>query len=170
MAIDLPGARNSERGAQPTPRAIKSGCGCIESFVGLLVGLAVSTRHFIILHADLYSRAEQITAIFAIGLAGAVIGKFVGLGRVRYSNRGSRSRPEKNVYVATDQEPAGEYEYEGAETLQPRNPWPPKPLGASSSEVGAESHQENVSKQKARAVVPSFWMSADDHNGPERKA
>jgi hypothetical protein len=41
--------------------------------------------------AYLYSPAEQILAGFAIGLAGAVIGKFLGLGRVRYFNRASRS-------------------------------------------------------------------------------
>jgi|BarGraIncu00222A_1022003.scaffolds.fasta_scaffold156256_2 hypothetical protein len=92
MAIDMLREQSFERGAQPKPRSVKFDCGCIESFVGLLVGLAIFARHFIILHADLYSPAEQILAAFAIGLAGAVIGKFLGLGRVRYSHRASRSR------------------------------------------------------------------------------
>ena len=92
MAIDMPGEQGFEQGEQPKPRSVKFDCGCVEAFVGLLVGLAIFTRHFIILHADLYSRAEQILAAFAIGLAGAVIGKFLGLGRVRYSKRASRSR------------------------------------------------------------------------------
>jgi hypothetical protein len=91
MAIDTLREQSFERGAQPKPRSVKSDCGCVESFVGLLVGLALFTRHFIILHADLYSPAEQILAGFAIGLAGAVIGKFLGLGRARYFNRASRS-------------------------------------------------------------------------------
>ena len=91
MAIDMLKERSFERGAQPKPRSVKSDCGCVESFVGLLVGLAIFTRHFIILHADLYSRGEQVLGAFAIGLAGAVIGKFFGLARVRYFNRASRS-------------------------------------------------------------------------------
>jgi hypothetical protein len=79
----------------PSPR--KASCGCVESFVGLLVGLAIFARHFIILHADLYSRPEQILAGFAIGLAGAVIGKFVGLGRARYFDRASQRRSFPNA-------------------------------------------------------------------------
>lgn len=91
MAIDRLKKQSFERGAQPKPRSAKSDCGCFESFVGLLVGLAIFTRHFIILHADLYSPAQQILAGFAIGLAGAIIGKLLGLARARYFKRASRS-------------------------------------------------------------------------------
>jgi hypothetical protein len=101
MAIDMLREQSSERGAQLKPRSAKSDCGCIESFVGLLVGLAIFTHHFIILHADLYSPAEQILAAFAIGLAGAIIGKFLGLGRVRYFNRASRSAVDLRNSTAT---------------------------------------------------------------------
>lgn len=100
MAIDMLREQSFERGEQPKARSVKSDCGCVETFVGLLVGLAIFTCHFIILHADLYSRAEQILAAFAIGLASAVIGKFLGLGRVRYFSRASRqrehSRPQRS--------------------------------------------------------------------------
>jgi len=79
------------KGAQPKSRSAKSGCGCAEGFVGLLVGLAIFTHYFIILHPDLYSRTERTIAAFAIALACAVIGKFLGLGRARYFNRATRS-------------------------------------------------------------------------------
>jgi hypothetical protein len=63
---------------------MNSDCGCREALLGLLVGLAIYASQFIIFYPEFYSTSQKILAAFIIGLAGALVGKIVGLIRARY--------------------------------------------------------------------------------------
>jgi hypothetical protein len=67
----------------------KASCGCVEGFVGLLIGVGLAAWNYANTPGSARGLRSALTAI-GFGLAGAVVGKIVGLTwpRLRSRRRG----------------------------------------------------------------------------------
>jgi uncharacterized BrkB/YihY/UPF0761 family membrane protein len=59
-------------------RSGKAPCGCVEGFIGLLIGLALFARHYLAVPGS-EPRLRTILTGIVFALSGAVVGKVVGL-------------------------------------------------------------------------------------------
>lgn len=76
-------------------RELKAACGCRESFLGLLAGIAFFVMHYMVLHGHAFTWYQKIVAGVAIGLLSATVGKVLGLAWARYRYRTLSRRMER---------------------------------------------------------------------------